>query len=84
METALLSGALGIAFQLSIPIVLAALIAGFIGGVLRAATQVDDAIISFAAKLSGVSLVLFVGAGFFSGQLSEYARQLWGGLNYYH
>ena len=44
------------------PIVLVALIAGLILGVLQAATQVNDQVLPFAVKASLVGVLLFLGS----------------------
>ncbi len=57
------------------PALLAALIAGMIIGVLQAATQVNEASISFVAKLIAVGITFAVLGSWSMNQLVEYTRR---------
>jgi flagellar biosynthesis protein FliQ len=57
------------------PALLAALIAGLVIGVLQAATQVNEASISFVAKLIAVGLTFVVLGSWSMNQLVEYTSR---------
>lgn len=57
------------------PALFAALLAGLVVGVLQAATQVNEASISFVSKLLVVGLTFLVLGPWIMGQLVEYTRR---------
>lgn len=57
------------------PALLAALLAGMIVGVLQAATQVNEASISFVAKLIAVGITFAIAGSWSMNQLVEYTTR---------
>ncbi len=68
--------ALEVTLLLSMPILLAALMIGLVVGVFQAATQINEATLSFIPKLLGVALVLMMMGAWMLKVLTNYTRQL--------
>jgi len=70
----LLRNAMLIAGQVAGPVLLAALFVGLLVGVFQTATQVNEASVSYLAKLIAVSLALIVVGPLMLTQLVDYTR----------
>ena len=83
MELGLIANAFGLVVQLSLPILVAALIAGAVGGFLRVAFSIDDEIIGYVAKVVAVGfLVYFFGPEAWD-KLEVFTERLWNGTDIY-
>jgi len=68
--------ALEVTLLLSMPILLAALAIGLVVGVFQAATQINEATLSFIPKMLGVALVLMLMGAWMLKVLTNYTREL--------
>lgn len=68
--------ALEVTLMLSMPILLAALLIGLIVGVFQAATQINEATLSFIPKMLGVAVVLMLMGSWMLKVLTNYTRDL--------
>jgi len=69
--------ALALALQLAMPAVLAGFAMALVTGVLQAATQVQDASLSFVPRLLAVGAALMVSASFMTERLVAFTHELW-------
>jgi len=69
--------ALEVTLLLSGPLLLSALVAGVVIGMLQAATQINEATLSFIPKLLVLTAVLFVAGPWMLGVLVDYTRDLY-------
>lgn len=69
--------ALRLALWISAPVLLASVLAGLVTGVLQAATQVQDAALSFVPRLLAVAVALFLAAPWISESLVTFTTTLW-------
>ena len=83
VDLQLIASALSLVFHIALPLVLAALFAAILSGVLQVATQIQDQVIGFVSKLAGVGLMLYLFAGRFQGQLTRFTEALWGRPEFY-
>ena len=84
MESVLVANALQLFTHLCIP-VLGAIVAGAVlSGVLRVATQIEDASIQLAGKLCAVAVLFTLTGNKLSQQVMQLAMRLWGGADFYH
>lgn len=83
MDGSIILNALGLFVQLVAPVLLAALLAGLVAGILRSATQIDDSIIGYSAKLASVGMALYLLSGRYSTQMLEFTKRVWGGSDFY-
>jgi flagellar biosynthesis protein FliQ len=74
------SQALGLAFWLSLPALLASALAGALAGAFQGATQVQDPALSFVPRLLAVAGALFLGGAWMSERLLAFAEQALRGL----
>lgn len=84
MDFSIVGNALGLAAQIGIILAIVAAGAAIFIGLLQAATQITDDSISFAAKLSAVTLALYVLGSSFAGQIEDFARSIWNGKEYFY
>lgn len=70
--------ALLMAILLSAPLLLAALAAGFLGGLLQAITQIQDMTIPFVIRLAATIGALAVAYPWLSQMMAEYASHMFG------
>jgi flagellar biosynthetic protein FliQ len=77
----LLRNAMLIGAEVSGPMLLAALAVGLLVGILQTATQVNEASVSFLAKLIAVGLTLIVIGPYMLTQLIDYTQRTLGGLS---
>ncbi len=68
--------AIEIALLLSAPLLLAALIIGLIISIFQAATQINEATLSFIPKLVGIFLILILAGPWMLQLIVDYIRQL--------
>ena len=61
---------------LSAPLLLAALVIGLIVSIFQAATQINEATLSFIPKLVGIFLILILGGPWMLQLIVDYIRQL--------
>ena len=67
-----LAGALMLAALLSVPFLGGILIVGLLLSILQAATQIQEQTLTFVPKLGVIGVMLYLGGGWFLGQLSSY------------
>ena len=84
MESALLANALRLVVNASIPLLVAIGIGAIVAGVLRVATQIDDAAISFIGKFAALSLLLLWGTSLFVPKVAQFALGMWSGPDFFH
>ncbi|MCC6275489.1 MAG: flagellar biosynthesis protein FliQ [Leptospiraceae bacterium] len=72
----LIREALTITLKVSMPILLAALIVGFIVGVLQTTTSIQEQTIAFVPKLIAIFVVIVVFAPWIIKTLTDYTRNL--------
>ncbi|MFN8391704.1 MAG: flagellar biosynthetic protein FliQ [Bdellovibrionota bacterium] len=85
METTLLiANALRLVAQLSLPLFLAILAGAVVSGVIRVATQIDDASIGFAGRFTAAVALLYFGSLSLSKPVFDFALRIWGGADFYH
>ncbi|HXF07212.1 MAG TPA: flagellar biosynthesis protein FliQ [Candidatus Acidoferrales bacterium] len=68
---------LWITFLLAGPLLAAALVVGVVVGLFQAATQINEATLSFVPKLGAIALTLLVAGGWMLGMLVDYTRELY-------
>ena len=68
--------ALEMTLMLSAPLLLAGLVIGLIISVFQAATQINEATLSFIPKLIGIFLVLILAGPWMLQSMTDYIRQL--------
>lgn len=76
--TAMISGAVFTVLKISLPIVLLALLIGFMISLFQAVTQIQEQTLTFVPKMVTVLLMLAFLAPYISTTLVEYTRNLWG------
>jgi flagellar biosynthetic protein FliQ len=72
--------ALLVTAMLAAPLLLIALIAGLVIGMLQAATQINEATLSFIPKLLLIALALFVAGPWMLRVLMDFTRTLYAGI----
>jgi flagellar biosynthetic protein FliQ len=73
-------GALLVTGMLAAPLLLVALVAGFVIGMLQAATQINEQTLSFIPKLLLISLTLYVAGPWMLRVLIDFTRDLYAGI----
>lgn len=73
---ALVLQALELAFWLSLPALLASLLAGAVSGLFQGATQVQDPALGFVPRLLAVSAALLASSAWMSERLLSFAAQV--------
>lgn len=68
--------ALEVTLLLSMPVLLAALAIGLVVGIFQAATQINEATLSFIPKLVGIALVLMMLGSWMLQVITGYTREL--------
>lgn len=84
MDVSIVINALQLVFFLSLPVLAAALLGALLAGVVQVVTQIEDHSISFFGKITGVLLILFVMSSYYSSELLEFTRRIWGGVDFYY
>ena len=81
-ETVMTMGrtAMEITLLVSAPLLLVALIIGLIVSIFQAATQINEATLSFIPKLVGVFIALVVAGPWMLSIMLDYMRQVFGGI----
>lgn len=74
--TAIATKAMSIAFKVSAPTLLAALVVGIIVSVLQAATQIQEMTLTFVPKMLAIALVLLIAGPWMMRTMADYAREL--------
>jgi flagellar biosynthetic protein FliQ len=59
------------------PLLAAALVVGVVVGLFQAATQINEATLSFVPKLAAIALALMIAGGWMLGLLVDYTRELY-------
>jgi len=72
--------AMEITLLVSAPLLLVALIIGLIVSIFQAATQINEATLSFIPKLIGVFIALVVAGPWMLSIMLDYMRQVFGGI----
>lgn len=83
MDWSLITNALGLVVQLSVPVIAAALAGALIVGVLQAATQIQDEAIGFAGRFFAVLLLIYVAGSQLSDGVVEFTQRVWSGADVY-
>ncbi len=84
MDSSIVSGAFHLVAYASMPLLGAIGVGALLAGVLRVATQIDDAAIGFIGRFAGLSVfLLFLSNGLFQ-QVYQFALRVWGGSDFYH
>lgn len=68
--------ALYLTLLISAPMLLAALVIGLVVSIFQAATQINEATLSFIPKLVGVFLVLVLAGAWMLSELTDFTREL--------
>ena len=68
---------LWITLLLAGPLLAAALVVGVVVGLFQAATQINEATLSFVPKLGAITLALLLAGGWMLGVLVDYTRELY-------
>lgn len=74
------TNAMKIALMLAAPLLLAALITGFIISILQAATQINEMTLSFIPKILAVVVTLMIAGPWMLNVLVDYVRELFTNL----
>ena len=72
--------ALEMTLMLAAPLLLTALAVGLIVGIFQAATQINEATLSFIPKLLAVFATLVIAGPWMLGNMVDYIRQLFGSI----
>ena len=83
MDFSLFITALQLAIYVGAALVAAALCGGFVVGIFRVVTQIDDPSIQLAGRLSGVVLFVYFAAAHFSAEVLSFTQRVWGGADFY-
>ncbi|MCB0345641.1 MAG: flagellar biosynthetic protein FliQ [Bdellovibrionales bacterium] len=84
MDFSIVGNALALTAQTALVLAAVAAGAAFVVGLFQAATQITDDSISFVAKLSAITLALYVVGSTFAGQIEDFARSVWNGKEYFY
>lgn len=74
------SQAIQVSLLLGAPLLLVALVVGLIVSIFQAATQINEATLSFIPKLLAVFVTLVVAGPWMLGQMLDYMRALFNGI----
>lgn len=66
------------------PLIGLLLLLGLLSGVLKVATQIDDKSLGFVLKFSLVFVVCYFFAGIWGNQVANFAKEIWGSMQYYN
>lgn len=69
--------AMEISLLLGAPLLLVALVIGLVVSIFQAATQINEATLSFVPKLGAIALALLLAGGWMLGVLVDYTRELY-------
>ena len=72
--------AMEITLMVAAPMLLVALIIGLIGSIFQAATQINEATLSFIPKLVGIFVALVVAGPWILSVMLDYMRQMFTGI----
>ena len=72
--------ALEVTLLVSAPLLLTALVTGLAVSILQAATQINEATLSFIPKLLAVFATIVIAGPWMIGQMVDYIRQLFGSI----
>ena len=65
------------------PMILVLLALGFITGVIKVATQIEDRSLGFVLKFIAVFIVCYIFVGAWANRVAEFAKEIWGNFHYY-
>ncbi len=68
--------ALWVTTMLSAPLLLSALVVGLLVGMIQAATQIQEATLTFIPKLIAQAIVLIIAGSWMLGLLTDYTKEL--------
>ena len=77
MDTSLIGTGLGLVCHISLIVLGAALAGAVCAGVLRVATQIDDAVVGLCGKLAAVAVLFYTSGGYLQNQLISFAESVW-------
>ena len=83
MDNALFATALQLVAHSSIALLLAIALGGFLTGILRVATQIDDTAIGFIGRFAGLSLFLLWMSSTTFQQIFQFTLRVWSGSDFY-
>lgn len=72
--------AINVALLLGAPLLLVALVIGLVISIFQAATQINEATLSFIPKLLAVFATIVIAGPWMLGQMVDYMRQLFGSI----
>jgi flagellar biosynthesis protein FliQ len=72
--------AMVVATKMAAPILLTALGVGVLIGLVQAATQLQEATVSFVPKFAAVGVAILLSGNWMLSQMVDYTRQLWAGV----
>lgn len=72
--------AMEITLMVSAPMLLVALVVGLVVSIFQAATQINEATLSFIPKLVGIFLVMLIGGPWMLSVMLDYMRQVFGNI----
>lgn len=84
MDFAIVGNALGLVAEIGLILAAIAAAAALVVGLFQVATQITDDAIPFVAKLSAITLALYVAGSSFAGQIEDFARSIWNGKEYFY
>ena len=84
MESALLANALRLVVSTSVPLLAAIGTGALIAGILRVATQIDDAAISFIGRFTALGILVLWGSSLVVPQVAQFTLRLWSGPDFFH
>lgn len=73
----ILGRAVLVAAEILLPVLLVALIIGVAVSILQAVTQIQEMTLTFAPKLAGIALVLFMMGPWMVGELTDFTREIY-------
>jgi flagellar biosynthesis protein FliQ len=72
--------AMEVTLMVSAPLLLVALVIGLVVSIFQAATQINEATLSFIPKLVGIFIALLVAGPWMLSVMTDYMRQLFGSI----
>lgn len=76
----IVSGALGIAAKLAMPMLLATLVIGTLVSVIQTVTQIQEQSLAFVPKLVAVGAIVMFGGNWMMREVTTWVTQLWSSI----
>ena len=84
MSFVVVSDAIGLSATVLLPIIGFLLLGALVAGLLRAATQIDDPVLSLAGKFLALAILLSLGTDYLFTDVVSFAERIWGGDDFFH